>query len=69
VSRFEQGDLSTLAEVARRAPLLTPEFRIAVVQPGLSKRQAGVAQLDLLGATELYLHETFEIAFDVIASA
>jgi hypothetical protein len=47
---------------------LTPEFRIFIVQPGLSKGRAGEDQLALLAVTELYLQETYAIPLGVIAS-
>jgi hypothetical protein len=67
-SRFELGDLSRLAEMARQVPYLTPEFKIFIVQPGLSRSQATTNQLELLAVTELYLQETYAIELGVIAS-
>jgi hypothetical protein len=67
-SRFERGDLSRLAEMARQVPYLTSEFKIFIVQPGLSKGKADVNQLELLAVTELYLQETYAIEFGVITS-
>ncbi len=68
VSRFERGDFALLDGISRGAPFLTPEFKISIVQPGLSKSEASVDQLDLLAVTELYLRETHAIEFGVIAS-
>ncbi len=68
VSRFEQGDLSTLMGIYRKIPTLTPEFNIHIVQPGLSKAAAGNNQLELLAATDVYLNETYAIKLGVIAS-
>jgi hypothetical protein len=68
VSRFERGDLKALREIQKQAHLLMPEFRIFVVQPGLSRKAAGNNQLELLGATELYLMDTSGIPLSVIAS-
>lgn len=68
VSRFERGGLIRLIEISRQLPFLTPDFKIFVIQPGLSKAQASVSQLELLASTELYLQETFAIPFGVIAS-
>jgi hypothetical protein len=68
VSRFERGDLKTLREIQKQAYLLIPEFRIFIVQPGLSRNAAGNNQLELLGATELYLMDTSGIPLSVIAS-
>jgi hypothetical protein len=50
----------------------TPEFRIRIVQPGLAKSKAEREHrehLELLGATELYLKETYEIELGAITSA
>lgn len=69
VSRFERGDLRALRDIAKQAPLLIPEFKIFVVQPGLSRTAAVNKQLELLAATELYLMETSATPLGVIASA
>lgn len=68
VSRFEKGDLSVLADVSQRARYLIPDFKIFVVQPGVSRADASEGQLELLSVTELYLQETYAIDFGVIAS-
>jgi hypothetical protein len=39
-----------------------------VVQPGLSKARIAPAFLDVLGATELFLKETYSMPLRVIAS-
>ena len=68
VSRFERGDRRTLLELAKQVPLLVPEFKIFVVQPGLSRAAAVNKQLELLAATELYLMDTAATPLGVIAS-
>jgi superfamily II DNA or RNA helicase len=68
VSRFERGDFKHLQEIRNQARSLMPEFRIFIVQPGLSKAGLSDDQRELLGSTELYLYETFGIEFGVIAS-
>ncbi|PEN14804.1 helicase [Longibacter salinarum] len=68
VSRFERGDLQKLDELSRRAKQLVPRFRIFVVQPGLEKESVNTRVLDLLGATEVYLKETFGVPLTVISS-
>ena len=68
VSRFAKGDLEKLVELRRRSRFLHPEFHVFVVQPGLDVGGADAAVLDLLGATELYLRETFDVPLTVIAS-
>lgn len=69
LTRIEKGDLQQLRILARRAPRLRPEFRIFIVQPGLSKAKAGMDELELLGATELHLQETYRIPLTVVGSA
>jgi hypothetical protein len=54
--------------MARQVPFLIPEFKIFIVQPGLSKSRIETGQLDLLAVTELYLQETYAMEFGVIAS-
>ena len=68
VSRFDLGDLQRLKEISRKASYLTPEFKIFIVQPGLSVEAATTNQLELLAVTEVYLKETLQIDFGVIAS-
>ncbi|MFT9206418.1 hypothetical protein [Acetobacter orientalis] len=68
VSRFERGDLRGLRDLGKKAKLLLPEFKVFIVQPGLSKKALVNRQLDLLGATELYLMDTAAIPLGVIAS-
>jgi len=41
----------------------------SIVQPGISKANITDDQRELLGTTELYLHETRSIPFQVISSA
>lgn len=68
VSRFERGDLRGLRDLTKQAKLLLPEFKVFIVQPGLSKKALVNRQLDLLGATDLYLMDTAAIPLGVIAS-
>lgn len=67
-SRIEKGDARLLFELLNSAHLLKPLFRMFIVQPGLSKAEATDEQLTLLGATELFLTETYSIPLEVIAS-
>lgn len=67
-TRFEVGtpdDLLRLHAMSRRVKV---EFEIIIVQPGLSKRNASNAQLELLSVTENYLMEIYMIPFRIIAS-
>jgi hypothetical protein len=68
VSRFERGTFKQLQEMRGEARALMPEFRIFIVQPGLSKAKVADDQRELLSTTDLYLHETLGIEFGVIAS-
>lgn len=67
-TRFERGDATTVRALERRAMTLKPEIRIFVVQPGLSRAASNVDVLELLGATELHLRETYQIPLAVIGS-
>jgi superfamily II DNA or RNA helicase len=68
VSRFERGDFKHLQGIRGEARSLVPEFRIFIVQPGVSKASVTDDQRELLGSTEMYLHETLGIEFKVVAS-
>jgi superfamily II DNA or RNA helicase len=67
-SRFEKGDFRDLSRIGWREEQMQKDFRAIIVQPGLSKAQATVPILNVLGATSLYLQTTFNIGLDVIAS-
>jgi superfamily II DNA or RNA helicase len=66
---FEVGDGDALYRLEEESRLLLPRFEIVIAQPGLSKAGASSEQLDLLGATELYLRETAFIPLHVWCSA
>lgn len=66
---FVIGGGETLYELEEKARLLEPRFEIVIAQPGLSKNEASNEQLDLLGATQLYLHETAFVPLQVWCSA
>ncbi len=68
VSRFERGDLRTLKGLISKWNELEPDFRMWIVQPGLSKGGIEPNQLDLLSATESFLSETYGIPLRVISS-
>ena len=68
VSRFEVGTRKTILNARRKLSRLQPQFKVFVVQPGLSKGEVTSQQLELLGATKLYLRETYQIPFTVICS-
>jgi len=68
VSRFQKGDSQKLGDIALASRELRAEFKIAIVQPGLSQTNATQDQLDLLATTEIYLTEVGAVPFRVIAS-
>lgn len=68
-TRFERGDLGDLHRLKQRLPSLGVKFEIFAVQPGVSKAEVSVAQLELLAVTESYLRETIAVDFRLIASA
>lgn len=68
-TRLEVGDLVKLKELERKAPYLSLDFHVFIVQPGLSQSRVSPEQLDLLATTDLYLKESYEIPLCVIASA
>jgi superfamily II DNA or RNA helicase len=68
VDRFEHGDEAGLTALGNKARFLVPDVRIFIVQPGLSKRDASVGQLDLLAATQAYLRDTYAVPLTVIGS-
>lgn len=67
-SRFEKGNFQMRTDIEQRRAVLRPEFKVFLVQPGLSKVGASHPVLELLAATSLYLFETFNIEFGVITS-
>ena len=69
VSRFEAGDKSVIQKLVGASRELAFEYRVHIVQPGLSKAQLTPAHLDVLGATETFLMETYSMPLRVIASA
>lgn len=68
-SRFERGSFRTLEEIGSRQSALTPDFKVWIVQPGVSKNRASDSMLELLEATRLFLHETFAIQLGIVTSA
>jgi len=68
ISRFSKGNLQKLDELRRRSRFLEPKFHIYIVQPGLKVKDVDTEVLDLLGATELYLREAFDVPLTIIAS-
>jgi superfamily II DNA or RNA helicase len=69
VSRFEEGDKRAVQQILNASKELSFEYRVHIVQPGLSKAQLTAAHMDVLGATETFLLETYSMPLRVIASA
>ena len=64
-----EGDGSALYRLDEEARLLKSVFKVSLAQPGLSKQGVSSQQMELLGATELYLYETAYATLDVLCSA
>jgi hypothetical protein len=67
-TRLEVGTTEDLLIVREMSRLLPVNFRLHIVQPGLSKQAASPDQLMLLSVTENYLFEMYQLSFGVIAS-
>jgi superfamily II DNA or RNA helicase len=68
-SRFERGDPSVLRRLRNRARELAPEVTVMVAQPGVSRADISLSQLELLAVTDFYLRETAAVPLRVLASA
>ncbi|MEA2497369.1 MAG: hypothetical protein QOJ29_5280 [Thermoleophilaceae bacterium] len=68
-NRIIRGDLQTLAAIVNEARYRELKVTAAVVQPGMSASKASEDMLALLGGTDRFLTETFQMAFRVLASA
>lgn len=66
-SRFERGGRRDIQKLISSCRELSFAYEVAIVQPGLSKVKVAPAFLDVLGATETFLQETFSIPLQVIA--
>lgn len=67
-SGFIIGDGNTLYRIEARARLLKLDLSMIIAQPGVSKREVSGEQLDLLGSTEVYLHEVANASLQVFCS-
>lgn len=67
-SRFEVGGRKTVFKIRKQTPYLKTKCEVYIVQPGLSKQGVSGKQLELLGATELFLVDQYQIRLRVIAS-
>lgn len=68
-TRFEKGTIENLALIKEKSKrFYKTDFKIYIVQPGLSRDRASEQQLELLAVTENHLLETYKIDLEVIAS-
>lgn len=67
-SRFERGDRADVQRLLNAMRTMAVEFRIYIVQPGLSKAKMAAAFLDVLNATETFLQETYSMPLRVVTS-
>lgn len=64
-TRFEVGDRERLIQIRGLSRICAVTLRIFIVQPGLSKTDAAAHQLALLGVTEKFLTETYQLPLRV----
>lgn len=64
-TRFEVGSKDRLAQIRDLSRICAVTLRVYIVQPGLSKSGAADHQLALLGVTERFLSETYQIPLKV----
>ena len=67
-SRLEVGDSAKLTAIREMSRTLPVKLSVFVVQPGLSRANATLQQLELISVTENYLMETYQLPFRIIAS-
>jgi hypothetical protein len=73
-TRFERGGVSDLRRLQTALKSKSPSWEVVLVQPGLSRQKviadtAGPrAILRVLGATQAYLSETFDMQLKVVVS-
>jgi superfamily II DNA or RNA helicase len=68
-TRFGRGSIDTLQTIREIAHVVPVSLTVAIVQPGVSKSRLSNDQLQLLGVTENYLGEMYQLGFRVIVSA
>jgi hypothetical protein len=61
LTRIETGSREQLVQLREISRTCSVAFRVFIVQPGLSKAQAAEHQLALLGVTEKFLSETYQV--------
>jgi superfamily II DNA or RNA helicase len=68
-TRIERGTRVDIQRLINGIRQLSFEYHVFIVQPGLSKAKIAPAFLDVLGATELFLQETYSMPLGVVSSA
>lgn len=63
------GTANRLLDLQEKSHLLKPVIQISIAQPGVSKSKISAPQLELLGSTEVYLHEVANAEFIILCSA
>lgn len=70
ISRFEVGSLELLNNLINKSKRdYECEFKVFIVQPGISINKITSQQLELLAVTENYLMETYKVKLQVIINA
>lgn len=67
-SRIEKGNQDAIEEAGEKSLIYRTRYHVFIVQPGLSKKDASMQQLDLLGVTQSFLKEMYLIPLTIIAS-
>ncbi|UOQ64865.1 DEAD/DEAH box helicase [Hymenobacter volaticus] len=67
-TRFETGTKQMLADFKRSLEILPAMYKIFIVQPGLRKATIPDSSLHVLGSTQGYLKETYNLDLGVISS-
>lgn len=68
IDRFEKGNKSILEKISLMSEVFELRMNVYLVQPGVSKKRISDEQKKLLGVTDHYLMETYELPFKVIIS-
>ena len=68
-SRFERGTLRELIALRRRARKMRYQFRISIVQPGISKQQLSPELATVLGAADTFVTQFTGVGLGVIGGA
>lgn len=67
-TRFEVGTRERLVQIRNLSRTCRVTIRVFIVQPGLSKAKAADHQLAVLGVTEKFLQETYQVPLQVYCS-